>query len=139
MVEDKTSMIDGRRVRVVVSETAASQGSSVNLANVALRWLIHHSMLTDGDGIILGVSKDTQLVANLAARQEVTRYGPASFGRGRHGLAWLVQVAHGEPHTVIEDKHNSIQSLCPKQYKCSEGGRVEGLGSRGPDQSVLLL
>ena len=69
VIEDTTSMIDGRRVRVVVSESAAPQKASVSMADIALRWLIHHSMLTNGDGIILGVSKDTQLVANLAAWQ----------------------------------------------------------------------
>ena len=70
VIEDKSSMVDGRHVRVVVSETASTEKSgSMNMANVALRWLIHHSLLTDGDGIILGVSKGTQLVANLAAWQ----------------------------------------------------------------------
>lgn len=52
-----------------VQETAAEspQEPGLPMAEVALRWLIHHSYLAKGDGIILGVSKQTQLSANLEA------------------------------------------------------------------------
>lgn len=56
-------------IRVVVSETAAPGSQGLNMANVSLRWLLHHSCLTKGDGIILGVSENAHLVANLAAWQ----------------------------------------------------------------------
>ena len=68
LVSDKTTDVDGHRVRVVVTESSSSpQKEAINLAEVALRWLIHHSYLREGDGIIIGVSKQTHLVANLAA------------------------------------------------------------------------
>lgn len=70
IVQDTVSEIDGKRVRVIISETAnklAPQG--LDMANVALRWLIYHSCLGSGDGVILGVSKSSHLVANLAAWQ----------------------------------------------------------------------
>merc|ERR1711862_263340 len=37
------------------------------MANISLRWLLHHSLLAPGDGIILGVSRTQHLVANLGA------------------------------------------------------------------------
>ena len=68
LVSDKTTDVDGHRVRVVVTESSSSpQKEAISLAEVALRWLIHHSYLREGDGIIIGVSKQTHLVANLAA------------------------------------------------------------------------
>ncbi|CAJ1349105.1 unnamed protein product [Effrenium voratum] len=70
VVEDTTKEVDGRKVRLVVSESvekAPPKGPS--LAEVALRWLIHHSYLTSCDGIIIGASKNEHLVANLAAWQ----------------------------------------------------------------------
>mmetsp|Transcript_19972 Transcript_19972/g.29471 ORF Transcript_19972/g.29471 Transcript_19972/m.29471 type:complete len:95 (+) Transcript_19972:3-287(+) len=39
------------------------------MVDVALRWLLHHSYLSRGDGIIIGFSKVQQLEANLAAWQ----------------------------------------------------------------------
>jgi len=69
VVQDTTTVVDGRRVRVVVSEGSDKAQDHTDMANAALRWLIHHSCLTDGDGIILGASKHVQLVANLAAWQ----------------------------------------------------------------------
>mmetsp|Transcript_115741 Transcript_115741/g.180873 ORF Transcript_115741/g.180873 Transcript_115741/m.180873 type:complete len:424 (+) Transcript_115741:56-1327(+) len=69
VVEDKTSVVDGMRVRLIVSESATAQPSGLDMANVALRWLIHHSCLTRGDGIIFGVSKNSHLAGNLAAWQ----------------------------------------------------------------------
>jgi len=67
-VEDTTSVVDGCKVRVIVQETVAKP-KGFQMADVALRWLIHHSCLAQGDGIILGVSKSEHLVANLAAWQ----------------------------------------------------------------------
>jgi len=39
----------------------------ITMVDVALRWMLHHSYLIKGDGIILGFSKTHQLQANLAA------------------------------------------------------------------------
>lgn len=47
----------------------ACAAESQEMDAVALRWLIHHSLLAPGDGIIIGVSKESQLVRNLAAWQ----------------------------------------------------------------------
>eukprot|EP00413_Alexandrium_margalefii_P030385 CAMPEP_0204565538 /NCGR_PEP_ID=MMETSP0661-20131031/35528_1 /ASSEMBLY_ACC=CAM_ASM_000606 /TAXON_ID=109239 /ORGANISM="Alexandrium margalefi, Strain AMGDE01CS-322" /LENGTH=423 /DNA_ID=CAMNT_0051573291 /DNA_START=67 /DNA_END=1338 /DNA_ORIENTATION=+ len=69
LVEQSDSTVDGLRVRVEVREVAARQQGGLDMAGVALRWLIHHSLLAPGDGIILGVSKQSHLVANLAAWQ----------------------------------------------------------------------
>eukprot|EP00401_Gymnodinium_catenatum_P041619 CAMPEP_0117473258 /NCGR_PEP_ID=MMETSP0784-20121206/8680_1 /TAXON_ID=39447 /ORGANISM="" /LENGTH=408 /DNA_ID=CAMNT_0005267455 /DNA_START=104 /DNA_END=1330 /DNA_ORIENTATION=- len=62
------TFVDGIRVRVQVEEKPP-QPRCVDMASVALRWLIHHSHLGPGDGVILGVSKREHLVANLAAWQ----------------------------------------------------------------------
>ncbi|CAK0889125.1 unnamed protein product, partial [Prorocentrum cordatum] len=61
---------NGIRVTVEVTEVpekAAPTREGVAMASVALRWLLHHSLLRPGDGVILGVSKVDHLVANLAA------------------------------------------------------------------------
>lgn len=68
VVEDTTKIVDGRKVRLVVSESAA-RPKVLEMANIALRWLIHHSCLAKGDGVILGVSKNAHLTANLGAWQ----------------------------------------------------------------------
>lgn len=63
---------DGIRVTVEVTEVpekVAPIREGVAMASVALRWLLHHSLLRPGDGVILGVSKVSHLVANLAAWQ----------------------------------------------------------------------
>eukprot|EP00438_Fugacium_kawagutii_P001015 Skav231345 [mRNA] locus=scaffold1905:39965:41194:+ [translate_table: standard] len=68
VVHDNTTTVGGHQVRVVVSETPSAQTTQApSLAEVALRWLIHHSYLRKGDGIIIGVSKQEHLVSNLAA------------------------------------------------------------------------
>ncbi|CAK9018311.1 Aflatoxin B1 aldehyde reductase member 2 (rAFAR2) (Succinic semialdehyde reductase) (SSA reductase) [Durusdinium trenchii] len=69
VVHDKTTVVEGQRVRLVVSESKEPPRSGPSLAEVALRWLIHHSYLRKGDGIIIGASKQDHLVANLAAWQ----------------------------------------------------------------------
>eukprot|EP00930_Biecheleria_cincta_P014187 TRINITY_DN12310_c0_g1_i1.p1 TRINITY_DN12310_c0_g1~~TRINITY_DN12310_c0_g1_i1.p1 ORF type:complete len:419 (+),score=80.60 TRINITY_DN12310_c0_g1_i1:122-1378(+) len=70
VVQDTVTNFGGRRVRFVVSESISSAAPKAwDLVNVSLRWLIYHSCLEGGDGIILGVSKSTHLVANLAAWQ----------------------------------------------------------------------
>ncbi len=53
---------------VLATLTAACAKHGVTPANAALRWLVHHSQLSakDGDGIILGASKLSQLQQNLA-------------------------------------------------------------------------
>jgi len=65
-VIDEVRIVDGRRVHLQVTETFAKP-KCLDMANIALRWLIHHSHLTSGDGIILGVSKNEHVVANLGA------------------------------------------------------------------------
>lgn len=67
VVEDTTTMVDGRRVRLVVSETSTPQAKGQDMAEISLRWLIHHSCLCEGDGILLGVSQSAHLVTSLGA------------------------------------------------------------------------
>merc|ERR1719240_1017837 len=63
-VVDEKSVVNGVRVHLQVTENApVAQGH--DMANVALRWLLHHSQLAEGDGIIIGVSKNQHLTANL--------------------------------------------------------------------------
>uniref|UniRef100_A0A7S4WC40 NADP-dependent oxidoreductase domain-containing protein n=1 Tax=Alexandrium monilatum TaxID=311494 RepID=A0A7S4WC40_9DINO len=69
LVEESDNTVDGVRVRVQVHEVDSKPQGGLDLPGVALRWLIHHSCLTTGDGIIIGVSKQNHLVANLAAWQ----------------------------------------------------------------------
>ena len=69
VVHDQTSVVEGRKVRLVVSESKETAQAGPSLAEVALRWLIHHSYLREGDGIIIGASREEHLVSNLAAWQ----------------------------------------------------------------------
>eukprot|EP00933_Yihiella_yeosuensis_P053227 TRINITY_DN51412_c0_g1_i1.p1 TRINITY_DN51412_c0_g1~~TRINITY_DN51412_c0_g1_i1.p1 ORF type:complete len:421 (+),score=79.90 TRINITY_DN51412_c0_g1_i1:117-1379(+) len=69
VVQDTTTVVDGRKVRLVVSEGGVTRKQDICMAGVALRWLIHHSCLQEGDGIIFGVSKSNHLTANLGAWQ----------------------------------------------------------------------
>mmetsp|Transcript_90099 Transcript_90099/g.160459 ORF Transcript_90099/g.160459 Transcript_90099/m.160459 type:complete len:420 (+) Transcript_90099:33-1292(+) len=71
IIQDTVSTVDGKKVRVIVSESSGKAEKGLDMTNVALRWLIHHSRLdaAHGDGIILGVSKGSHLVANLSAWQ----------------------------------------------------------------------
>lgn len=69
ITEDTTTVENGVKVRVIVEETAR-RPQGLSMANVSLRWLIHHSLLAKGDGIILGVSKPAQLAGNLQAFKE---------------------------------------------------------------------
>lgn len=41
--------------------------NEVSLVQVAMRWLVHHSKLIDGDGVILGFSKEEHLLPNIEA------------------------------------------------------------------------
>eukprot|EP00927_Polykrikos_kofoidii_P052571 TRINITY_DN46449_c0_g1_i1.p1 TRINITY_DN46449_c0_g1~~TRINITY_DN46449_c0_g1_i1.p1 ORF type:complete len:437 (-),score=81.98 TRINITY_DN46449_c0_g1_i1:34-1344(-) len=71
LVQDTEEVVNGVRVRVQITESNATDSKTraplYDMPNVALRWLIHHSLLRDGDGVILGVSKVAQLGANLKA------------------------------------------------------------------------
>lgn len=64
-------VVDGVRVRLEVTETVGPRpDAGVSLTSVALRWLLHHSLLAGGDGVILGVSKESHLTANVSAWRE---------------------------------------------------------------------
>lgn len=41
----------------------------LSLAEASMRWVVNHSALRDGDGIIVGASKIEQLRANVAESQ----------------------------------------------------------------------
>eukprot|EP00445_Apocalathium_hangoei_P025403 CAMPEP_0203932824 /NCGR_PEP_ID=MMETSP0359-20131031/71115_1 /ASSEMBLY_ACC=CAM_ASM_000338 /TAXON_ID=268821 /ORGANISM="Scrippsiella Hangoei, Strain SHTV-5" /LENGTH=422 /DNA_ID=CAMNT_0050862307 /DNA_START=106 /DNA_END=1374 /DNA_ORIENTATION=+ len=70
VVQEMNSVVNGVTYKVRVEETHIQRRVKVlTMSNVALRWLIHHSLLSKGDGIILGVSKQEHLTANLAAWQ----------------------------------------------------------------------
>ena len=45
-------------------ETACA-ASAIPMRDAALRWLFHHSPLIEGDGVIIGTSRLSQLVENL--------------------------------------------------------------------------
>lgn len=49
-------------------KTACDEATPTPLSTqeAALRWLMHHSALRDGDAIILGATKLPQLVSNVA-------------------------------------------------------------------------
>lgn len=47
--------------------SAACDASGVAMVDAAYRWLIRHSALADGDGVLLGASSVEHLEANLAA------------------------------------------------------------------------
>jgi aryl-alcohol dehydrogenase-like predicted oxidoreductase len=48
----------------------ACEAEGVTMANAAIRWTLHHSLLkgSAGDGIIIGASSTKQLSDNLAVR-----------------------------------------------------------------------
>lgn len=66
--------------------TACDEATPTPLSTqeAALRWLMHHSALRDGDAIILGATKIPQLVANVADAKK----GPLE-GRIRHVIDQL--------------------------------------------------
>ena len=45
-------------------------GHGIALTNAALRWLVWHSALGNGDGAILGASREEQIKANLGAIEQ---------------------------------------------------------------------
>mmetsp|Transcript_71274 Transcript_71274/g.149013 ORF Transcript_71274/g.149013 Transcript_71274/m.149013 type:complete len:381 (-) Transcript_71274:53-1195(-) len=68
----KEGIFDGiAAIAKSIEEVNASNpgGQALTMVDVALRWLLHHSYLSRGDGIIIGFSKVQQLEANLAAWQ----------------------------------------------------------------------
>jgi len=70
LIEERESTEGGIRVRVEVREVAPRQAAAVigeDMGQVALRWLLHHSCLAAGDGIVIGVSRQSHLVTNLSA------------------------------------------------------------------------
>ena len=59
---DKPGMYDGnRRLR------ALGERYGLEMAEMALRWVYFHSMLAEGDGVIVGASKVAQLEASVAS------------------------------------------------------------------------
>lgn len=46
--------------------SAETQARGLSSLEVAIRWAAHHSALSDGDAIILGASKDTQLQESIS-------------------------------------------------------------------------
>ena len=48
-----------------LSKTCAAEG--ITLKEATLRWLMHHSILGDDDGVILGASSEQQMVENVGA------------------------------------------------------------------------
>jgi len=45
----------------------ACEEAGISMPHASLRWLVHHSLLSGDDGVILGVSKPEHLESNLAA------------------------------------------------------------------------
>lgn len=70
----------------------------VPLYEAAMRWLVHHSQLRDDDAVILGVSKNEHLEANLAA---------VNCG----------DPLHEDVVKAFEDAWDLIKSDCPKYYR----------------------
>lgn len=98
VVQEAVQVIGGAKVYVRIEETqtpARPQAQGLDLCSVALRWLIHHSLLGPGDGVILGVSKQAHLVANLAAWQG----GPLPPAiLEACNAAWEVAASASEPY-----------------------------------------
>lgn len=61
--------------------------SGMELSEVALRWLVWHSGLGEGDGVVLGGSRVSQIERNL---------GVVGMGRLEGGLVGMVEGVWGE-------------------------------------------
>jgi len=97
-VEETVTVVNGMKVTVQVTETGPAAGPvdpGLNMVSVVLRWLLHHSCLTKGDGIILGASKTPQLITNLAAWKQGPL--PPSLVEACN-TAWEVAKPAAEPY-----------------------------------------
>ena len=63
MLYDKPAMHDAIRRLKAVGE---AQSPPVSTQQAAMRWLVHHSPLREGDGIIFGAKRIDQLESNVA-------------------------------------------------------------------------
>merc|ERR1711879_798992 len=66
----KQPVFDGIAVLIKALDevnAGAPADKAISFVDMSLRWLLHHSMLTKDDGIILGFSKPEQLSGNLKA------------------------------------------------------------------------
>ena len=73
----------------------ACEKENVSCVNAALRWMKHHSKLSDGDGIIIGASKMEHFSANVSALDEGKL--PDSVVQA-YEKAWkLIEDAHAVP------------------------------------------
>ena len=52
------------RIRTVLART---EGPSISMTEASLRWIRHHSLLGDKDGIIIGASKISHFDANMSS------------------------------------------------------------------------
>lgn len=103
---DEIRMVDGYRVHLQITETR-EQAKGLDMAVIALRWLIHHSQLIQGDGIIFGVSNNGQLAANLGA--------------------WLAGPLSAELCTACESAWEEARPVCASYFQGygSQPGGVE--------------
>lgn len=70
VVEERTSVVGGVRVQLQVTESDAVRADPAGeMCAVALRWLLHHSALRGGDGVVAEAVGKGDLTAHLAAWQ----------------------------------------------------------------------
>ena len=56
---------------------AACEAAEVSMVEASFRWLLNHSSLSDGDGVVLGASSSEQLAQNLAGCATAEALPPA--------------------------------------------------------------
>jgi aflatoxin B1 aldehyde reductase len=82
-----------------------SLGDDISMAEASLRWMRHHSMLKEQDGIIIGASKTSHYNANMKSLSE----GPLSKE--------LVQA--------FDDAAKLCQDVCPSYSRGYSGSAIE--------------
>lgn len=85
-------------VQLVLKVVDEIYNKEVTLLEASMRWLNHHSMLADGDGLILGFSKVEHFQQNIDA-------------------ACVTEPLHDDVVNAFDEAWNRIKSDCPKYYR----------------------
>jgi len=85
-------------VQLVSKVLEETYNKEVSLLEASMRWLNHHSMLADGDGLILGFSKMDHFQQNIDAVR-------------------VSEPLHEAVVNAFDEAWNRIKSDCPKYYR----------------------